>query len=73
MRVSETDPIRLDPEAIYDTHALRLLLGLSSAALARGRREGTLRYARRGRQTYYIGAWVLAWLSSAPEQEGSGR
>ena len=64
MRTSAADPIRLDPEAFYDDPALRVLLGLPSATLARARRGSELRYVRRGRRTYYRGDWVLEWLAT---------
>jgi hypothetical protein len=63
MRTSAADPIRLEPEAFYDDPALRVLLGLPTATLARARRDGELRYVRRGRRTYYRGDWVLEWLA----------
>ena len=70
------EPVRLDPEALYDDGALRQLLGLTPATLAAARRGRTLRHTRQGKRTLYKGSWVLAWLESdaersiAPERSG---
>ena len=55
-------PVRIDPDAFYDEGTARLLLGLSAAALARARSEGTLRSVKRGLRTFYKGLWILDWL-----------
>jgi hypothetical protein len=55
-------PIQIDPDGIYTDGCLRLLLGVTSATLARARRHGHLRYSRRGKQVFYVGRWVLEWL-----------
>ena len=55
-------PVTIDPEAVFDDGALYQALGLSAATLATARREGTLRYARKGRRVLYRGRWVSAWL-----------
>ena len=73
------EPIKIDPEALYDDGALRQALGLTPAALAEARRAGTLRYTRQGQRTFYKGEWILAWLESAAtpvltrRPEGGGR
>ncbi len=69
------EPVLIEPEALYDDGALRQALGLTPAALAAGRRAGTLRHARRGKRTLYKGAWILAWLESEaePRQTAPGR
>ena len=41
---------------------LRILLGLTSAAIARARRDGMLRYSRQGNSLLYRGTWLLTWL-----------
>jgi len=63
-----TSAVPIDPQAVYDDGALQCELGLSSAALARARRSGELRYTRKGKRTFYLGQWVLEWLK-APEGE----
>lgn len=57
------EPFRIDPDALYDDGALYQSLGLTPNQLAAARRDGTLRYSKRGRRTFYRGAWLLAWLA----------
>jgi hypothetical protein len=54
---------QLFPNAVYDDLALHLLLGVSMQVLADARRQGELRYARKGARTLYLGRWVLRWLA----------
>jgi hypothetical protein len=66
-------PLHIDPDALYEDSTVVLTLDIPSATLARARREGRLRYSRRGRRTYYLGRWLLDWLTGdrapAPERE----
>jgi hypothetical protein len=59
------EAIRIDPDALYEDGTVRLMLGLTSAALSRARRDGQLRYRRVGNRMLYRGRWLLDWL--APE------
>ena len=59
------EPVSIDPEAMYDDGSLCQALGLTDAALANARREGTLRYALQGKRTLYLGRWILDWLEAA--------
>jgi hypothetical protein len=59
-------PIKIDPDTFYPESSVVLNFGISSTALARGRREGTLRFRRVGGQTLYLGRWLLAWLGHVP-------
>jgi hypothetical protein len=59
------EPVRIEPESLYDDGALHIALGLTAAALASARRAGTLRYTRQGKRTLYLGRWILEWLESA--------
>ncbi|MGA2701532.1 MAG: hypothetical protein ABSH35_10600 [Isosphaeraceae bacterium] len=61
------EPVRIEPEALYDDGALRQALGLTARALAAARRAGLLRFTRQGKRTLYKGAWILAWLDATPE------
>lgn len=56
------EPIKIDPDAIYDDATLVLRLGFTTSALSRERRAGRLRYSRRGGRTLYRGEWILQWL-----------
>jgi hypothetical protein len=58
------EPVRIEPEALYDDGALHVVLGLTDTTLANARRAGTLRFTRRGRRTLYFGRWFVAWLES---------
>ncbi len=63
------EPFIVARNAVYDDGALRLALGLTSATLCRERREGRLRYARKGNRILYLGQWVLDWLAAAAGQK----
>jgi hypothetical protein len=73
------EPVRIEPEALYDDGSLRQALGLTPATLAAARRAGSLRYTRTGKRTLYRGAWILAWLETAaatasePRPEAAGK
>jgi hypothetical protein len=64
---THTQPITIDPAGWYTDGQARLLLDLPSATLARARRAGELRHARRGQRTLYLGRWLLDWLEAAAE------
>ena len=66
-------PIRIEPDAFYGDGDLRLLLDITSATLVRARREGRLRSVRRGKRVFYLGRWVLDWLTSDSGAEASCR
>jgi hypothetical protein len=69
------EPVRIEPEALYDGPALRLALGVTSATLVAARKSGALKFTQRGARTFYKGAWILAWLESdvaRPEAKGRG-
>jgi hypothetical protein len=57
-----TDTFRIYPTGVYDDAMLYQTLELSKATLARARRDGQLRYTRKGNRTLYLGEWVLDWL-----------
>jgi hypothetical protein len=65
MQNDSLSPIRIEPDGLYDDGTLRLLLGLACGTTARARREGSLRFSRRGNRTLYKGAWILAWIEGA--------
>jgi hypothetical protein len=61
--------IRIDPDGIYDDDLLYGELGVSAQTLARARREGDLRFTRKGKRVLYLGQWVLDWLQADTHQE----
>ncbi len=63
---------RIDPEAVYTDADLRLMLGLTSAALSRARRQGRLRYSRQGRRVLYRGQWIVDWLEHDADAQVAG-
>jgi hypothetical protein len=58
-----TEPCTIPPDAILDDSAVRHALGIHPDQLARARRRGGLRYSRRGGRNYYLGRWLLDWLT----------
>jgi hypothetical protein len=68
------EPVTIALDGLYDDTSLHEALGLTPTALASARRAGTLRYSRRGKRTFYLGKWVLAWLESdaIPNPESAG-
>jgi len=70
------EPIRIEPDALYDDGSLYQAIGVSPATLAAARSAGVLRHARTGRRTFYKGEWVLTWLeaaAAAPEPRQAAR
>lgn len=68
MSIAPNSALTIDPTGVYDDGTLVLALGLTHATLARARREGRLRYTRKGRRVLYLGRWLLAWLEHADER-----
>jgi hypothetical protein len=64
-------PTLIDPDAVYDDGALHLALGIPSTTLIRARRDGNLRFTRKGHRVFYLGRWVLDWLDSRPQGGGT--
>jgi hypothetical protein len=60
-----TTGIKLDPQAVFDDGALYSALGLSATTLANARREGQLRFVRKGKRVLYLGKWLIDWLDTA--------
>lgn len=59
-----SEPFTIIPDAVYSEGELREYLSLTSAAVARARRTGKLRFARQGNQFLYRGQWLLDWLEA---------
>jgi hypothetical protein len=65
-----TAPVRIEAQSLYDDAFLVIRLGYSLDALARARRLGRLRHARRGGRALYLGAWLLDWLEREANERG---
>ena len=57
------EPVKIDPDALYDDGSIRLSLGLSTSAVERARKRGELRSTRRGGRPLYLGRWIQEWLT----------
>ena len=64
------DPsLKIDPDAFYHAGAIAVALDLSLSTLDRARREGNLRFVRKGQRILIRGQWVLDWLNTPREQK----
>lgn len=63
--VALLEPIQIIPDALYTDEALRLVLGLAENTIARARRDGSLRHVRRGLRNFYLGCWIMEWMTRA--------
>lgn len=63
------EALTINPQGIYTDSTLVLGLGLTHAALAKARRSGELRFARKGRRALYRGTWILNWLDGEKHDE----
>jgi hypothetical protein len=59
------EPVRIEPDSLYDDGALHQSLGLTPATLAAARRAGSLRFSRKGKRIFYKGEWIADWLETA--------
>ena len=61
--------LSIDPNAIYDDGTISLALDLPLATLAQARKKGQLRYTRKGKRIFYLGKWVLDWLTADSDRQ----
>lgn len=54
--------LQIDPNGVYEEGAVSLALDIPLASLSKARREGELRFVRRGRRVFITGRNLLAWL-----------
>lgn len=73
MTTNALKPVWIEPDAFYHDGQVRLLLGITSATLARARKQGRLRFARQGKRTLYRGSWLLEWLELEADVTREGR
>lgn len=53
----------INPEAFYDDSNIYGLLGISISAITRSRLDGSLRFTRAGKRVFYLGQWIIDWLT----------
>lgn len=58
----------IEPDRIYDEGSIALAMDLPLATLARARREGRLRFARKGRRVFFFGQWVIDWIKESGQE-----
>jgi hypothetical protein len=56
----------IDPNTIYDEGAVSVALDIPLSTLDRARREGHLRFTRKGRRVFFRGDWLLDWFEPDP-------
>ena len=61
-------PITFQLDSVYDEGCVALALDLPLVTLAHARRDGALKFVRRGRRVFILGRHILAWLD--PESRG---
>lgn len=52
----------IEPNAVFTVGTVSLALGIPLSTLAKARRDGSLRFARRGQRVLILGSNLLAWL-----------
>jgi hypothetical protein len=62
--------VLIDPHAIYDDASLYETLDVGAATLSKARASGQLRFTRKGQRTFYLGQWVLDWLTADHKRTG---
>jgi len=67
--------LSLDGNTIYDEGAVSLALDIPLSTLDRARREGRLRFTRKGRRIFFRGQWLLDWFEAErqPQEDASCR
>lgn len=68
-----TATVRIELDGVYDDDILYAVLGVSAQTLARSRRDGSLRYTRKGKRILYLGRWVLSWLVAGVDEMSDQR
>ena len=58
------EPIKIDPDALYDDTTVGMTMRVGPQTLAKARRNGSLRFKRAGLRTLYFGRWLIDWLET---------
>ena len=64
-----TQPVKIDPDALYDDGSLSVALGLRANTIDKARKSGELRSTKRGGRPLYLGRWVHEWLTAEPSPD----
>jgi hypothetical protein len=65
-----TPLLTIEPNGVYDDALIRSALDVGAKTLDEARRSGRLRFAREGRRVFYLGQWVIDWLSNSAGKLG---
>ena len=66
------DPsLKIAPDAFYHAGAIAIALDLTLSTLDRARRNGNLRFVRKGQRILIRGQWVLDWLNTPCERKAA--
>jgi hypothetical protein len=63
--------LTIEPNGVYDDTLLRVALDVGTQTLSSARRSGRLRFARKGHRIFYLGQWVIDWLSGPTAKRGA--
>jgi hypothetical protein len=62
-------PTHIERSAVYIERSASIVMRVPASTLARARREGAIRYSRRGKSIYYLGEWLIDWLLAGEDGE----
>jgi hypothetical protein len=65
--------VLIHPRAVYDDASLYEALDVGAATLSKARTSGQLRFTRKGQRTFYLGQWILDWLTADTQATGVPR
>src|SRR4051812_9466949 len=60
----DQQPHVIHERGVYTAEQVRRLLGLADGTIRREVREGKLRVAERCNRYYFLGSWLLEWITS---------
>ena len=61
----------IEPKTIYDEGAISLALDIPLDTLNKARRDGSLRYTRKGRRVFFLGQWLLDWFTDQDPKQAA--
>jgi hypothetical protein len=57
------------PTGVYGREQARAILGLPDSTFRLECQSGRLRSSRRGKRLYFLGQWLIDWVSATPASE----